>query len=63
MRGHTKGVVSLAYCPSYEFVISGSNDHDVIIWSPHVPVMLYKLKGHSMPIVGLRYVPDTPQVL
>ena len=62
MRGHSKGVVCLAYCPSFQYILSGSYDHDVIIWSPHVPVMLYKLKGHSLPIVSIRYVADTPQV-
>jgi WD40 repeat protein len=53
----------LAYCEAYQYIISGSYDHDVILWSPLVPVMLYKLRGHSLPIVSIRYVPDSPQLL
>ena len=54
LHGHNKGVVGLAYVPDYNFLLSASYDHEAIIWSPLVPSMLYKLKGHTAPLVGVR---------
>ena len=62
MRGHTKGVVGLAYVPEYKYLLSASFDHDAIVWSPLVGSMVYKLKGHATPLVGVKHVPDSPEV-
>jgi len=63
LRGHTKGVFSLAYNQDYRMLISAGFDHDAFIWSPFVPTLLFKLKGHSGSLVGVESVPGTPEVI
>jgi hypothetical protein len=46
----------------YKFLLSASFDHNAIIWSPLVGTMVYKLKGHATPLVGVKHIPDSPEV-
>lgn len=58
-----QGVLSLAYSPDFRFLISSGFDHEALVWSPFVPSLLYKLKGHSTPLLGVRAVPNKPEVI
>lgn len=47
LRSHTRhgivcvqGILSLAYCEDFRFLISAGFDHEALVWSPFVPSLL-----------------------
>ena len=38
-------------------------DHDVYVWNTYVREKIFLLKGHNHPLVGVKCVPHTPQVI
>jgi len=61
--GHRAGVVDLAYSEHYRFLLSAGIDHDVCVWSPFADRLVFKLKGHGSPLLGVEFVPGTPQIV
>ena len=61
--GHRAGVVDLCYSNEYRFLLSASVDHDVCVWSPFADHVVFKLVGHTSPLVGVQFVGGTPQIV
>ena len=61
--GHRAGVVDLCYSNEYRFLLSASIDHDVCVWSPFADHVVFKLVGHTSPLVGVQFVTGTPQIV
>jgi WD40 repeat protein len=36
LRGHTKGVLAMAYSHEHRFLITAGSDRDVLVWNPMV---------------------------
>ena len=53
LQGHRMGVTSMAYHEERRLLFSSGFDHDALVWSPFTPTVLYKLKGHTCPLVGV----------
>jgi WD40 repeat protein len=63
LQGHRMGVTSMAYHEQRRLLISSGFDHEAMVWSPFTPTVLYKLKGHTSPLVGVNVVPNSNQVV
>ena len=63
LQGHKMGVTSVAYHDQRRLLFSAGFDHEALVWSPFTPTVLFKLKGHGSPLVGVEVVPDSNQVV
>ena len=61
--GHRAGVVAIAYSNEYRFLLSAGSDHQVCVWSPFADKVVYSLRGHNAPLIGVQFVPGTPQIV
>ncbi len=63
LRGHVKGVFSLAYSHEHRFLMSAGSDRDALVWNPMVKSRpIFRLKGHHTSLVGIQIPEGTPQV-
>ena len=63
LQGHRMGVTSMAYHEERRLLFSSGFDHEALVWSPFTPTVLFKLKGHTKPLVGVNVVPNSNQVV
>ena len=61
--GHRAGCVAIAYSNEYRFLLSAGSDHQVCVWSPFAEKQVYSLRGHTSPLIGVQFVPGTPQIV
>lgn len=61
--GHSQGVTSLAYNAEYRMIFSAGFDTHCFVWNPIVERCIFKMEGHTSPLVGVKVVPDTPQIV
>ena len=47
LKGHSEGVLSVAWSPKGDQLASGSNDKSIIIWDAALSQQLSALKGHT----------------
>lgn len=62
-QGHSQGVTSLAYNSEYRMIFSAGFDTHCFVWNPIVEKCIFRMEGHTSPLVGVRVVPDTPQII
>lgn len=60
---HTKGVLSLAFNPEYRLLFSAGFDHDIYVWNPYIDTVAFTIEGHNSSLVGVRVIPDSPQII
>jgi len=60
---HKKGVNALAYSDELIMLFSAGYDHEICIWNPYIDHLIYKITGHTSPIVSLCIMPGTLQLL
>ena len=66
LKGHSKGVYSLEWCDWSQMnqcLISAGLDHEAFIWNTYVKEKIFLLRGHNHPLVGVKCLPDTPQIV
>ena len=63
MKGHDKGVVSVAVSPDGRRAVSGSIDGDIRVWDLRVGRELWLLRGHTGAVTGLAFLPNGRQVV
>lgn len=44
-------------------LISAGLDHEAFIWNTYVKEKIFLLRGHNHPLVGVKCLPDTPQIV
>lgn len=60
---HSKGVLSLAFNTEYRLLFSAGFDHNICVWNPYINTVSFTIEGHNSSLVGVRVIPDSPQVI
>jgi WD40 repeat protein len=55
-REHQRGITSLAFNESTILLFSAGFDHWIGVWNPLTSSIIYKITGHSGPIVAIKVV-------
>jgi WD40 repeat protein len=64
LRGHKKGVFSLAYSMDYHCLLTAGVDQEALVWNPYVEKEpIFRLKGHTRGLCGIAVMPGTPQII
>lgn len=56
--GHKGAIISFAFSPGGDLLVTGSLDHDARVWSTQDGRLLTVLRGHFSPIYGVSTGPD-----
>lgn len=62
-REHTRGILTLSFNESLILLFSGGFDHQICIWNPYIPTLIHKIQGHLAPILTIKVVESTNQVV
>jgi WD40 repeat protein len=60
---HIKGITSLEWYPGNYSLLSAGLDHDVYVFNTYVKEKIFTLKGHTHPLVGVKWIEGTPQIV
>ncbi|CBZ50053.1 nb-ARC domain protein, related [Neospora caninum Liverpool] len=64
LKGHKKGVFSLAFSTDFSCLLSAGLDKDALVWSPcNLTKPICHLQGHPYALCGVAVVPGTPQAV
>lgn len=44
-------------------LLSAGLDHEAFVWNTYVKEKIFLLRGHNSPLVGVKCLPDTPQII
>ena len=44
-------------------LVSAGLDHDAYIWNTYVSTNIFLLRGHNHPLVGVKCLPSSPQII
>ena len=44
-------------------LLSAGLDHEAFVWNTYVKDKIFLLRGHNHPLVGIKCLPDTPQII
>lgn len=58
MRGHGKEVLSVMWNPTYNLILSGSDDETIRIWDPLKREEVSNLKRHNLGVKKVRWNSD-----
>ncbi len=62
LRGHTRRVNSVCISNDGKYIVSGSNDCDVRVWSYESGECLAVMSGHNGPVASVSITPDNKYV-
>lgn len=62
-KEHTRGILSLAFNETMILLFSAGFDHKICIWNPYISSLIHKIEGHLSPILALRVVEGTHQLI
>jgi len=60
---HTRGILSLAFNESLILLFSAGFNHEFYVWNPYIDKYIYKIVGHSSPLVGVIVIENTTQLV
>lgn len=66
LQGHEKGVYSLDWADwtkMHQCLISAGLDHEAYVWNTYVKEKIFALRGHNHPLLGVKWLPESPQVI
>ena len=55
--GHTDSIFSVSISPDKRYIISGSYDESIRLWSIHTRNTLVIFKGHFAPVLSVKFSP------
>lgn len=58
LKGHSKGISSVAFSPDGKCIVSGSSDATVRVWDAETGEALRTLTGHSRDVSSVAFSPD-----
>ena len=56
---HTRGILSLAFNEKLILLFSAGFDHEFYVWNPYIDKYIYKIIGHSSPLIGVIVIENT----
>ncbi|CAD8133059.1 unnamed protein product [Paramecium octaurelia] len=62
-KEHTRGIVSLAFNESLILLFSAGFDHNLCVWNPYIESLIFKIQGHSSPVIGVLVIEGTSQIV
>ncbi|KAL4503262.1 hypothetical protein ABPG72_000868 [Tetrahymena utriculariae] len=62
-KEHTRGITSLSFNEALILLFSAGFDHEVCVWNPYIDNLIYKISGHSSPLLGVKVIEGTSQVI
>ncbi len=62
-RGHTDEVITVMYIPGTKYIVSGSIDKTLRIWSYETYEHINTLKGHDGYIYSVDYIQNTKYIV
>ena len=63
LKGHSYGVLSVAYSPDGTKIVSGSGDKTIKIWDANTGECLQTLVGHIEPVWSVAFSPDGTKII
>jgi WD40 repeat protein len=57
LHGHSDAVFSLSISPDKKYIISGSYDESIRLWSIYTKSCLVCYKGHFSPVLSVKFSP------
>ena len=63
LKGHHKGVRSLAYSNHYRVLVSAGFDYKACVWNPFVERLTFRLQGHAAPLRTVDIADQTHQII
>jgi WD40 repeat protein len=63
LKGHTKGVTSVAVTPDGARIVTGSNDNTARVWDAKTFAELATLKGHTNGVTSVAVSPDRGRIV
>ena len=60
--GHRRGIVDIDYLHERRVLLTASYDHECGVYSPLTPSRIHTLRGHDMPLLAARGVPESSEV-
>jgi len=62
-KEHTRGILSLVFNETMILLFSAGFDHKICIWNPYISSLIHKIEGHLSPILTLRVIESTHQLI
>ena len=62
LKGHTRPVLSVAYSPDGERIVSGSGDASLKVWDAKTGREMLTLKGHRDDVTSVAFSPDSKRI-
>ena len=62
-RGHSAGVIGVAWSPDGTRIASGSDDHTVQVWDAASGGHVYTYRGHADAVLGVAWSPDNKRIV
>ena len=60
---HSRGVLTLSFNEAMILLFSAGFDHKICIWNPYISTLIHKIEGHLAPILSLRVIEGTHQLV
>ncbi len=58
LKGHSESLISVAFSPDGKYLVSGSYDKTLKLWSVESQKEITTLKGHSSWLISIAFSPD-----
>lgn len=63
LKGHSKGIITIRYSPSGEYIATAGKDHKLIIWKPDLVNSLFEIFNHTGPVLDVKWSKDNSKVI
>ena len=63
LKGHAKGVLSVAFSPDGKRIVSGSDDSAIKVWEAETGQETLTLKGHLASVFSVAFSPDGKRII
>ncbi|EGR33574.1 hypothetical protein IMG5_048910 [Ichthyophthirius multifiliis] len=62
-KEHSRGITSLSFNEALILLFSAGFDHNICVWNPYIDNLIYKISGHSSPLLVVKVIEGTSQIV